>query len=81
MLADDDMDPLDDNELIQDQSYIPSLEEADKYGRTAPGHGEGKGVHAAGLSSAERQRMENAHNRQARSRAAKAKSSPSGINP
>eukprot|EP00975_Prorocentrum_lima_P018531 3901579-Prorocentrum_lima.AAC.1 len=56
----DDEEPLDDNDLIQDQAYIPTLDEADKYGRFGPKQGGCKGVHAAGLPSDERQRMENA---------------------
>eukprot|EP00975_Prorocentrum_lima_P053954 11319697-Prorocentrum_lima.AAC.1 len=42
----DDEEPLDDNDLIHEQSYIPTLEEADKLGRYGPQQGGGKSVHA-----------------------------------
>eukprot|EP00975_Prorocentrum_lima_P018069 3809429-Prorocentrum_lima.AAC.1 len=62
----DDEEPLDDNDLIQDQASIPTLDEADRYSRFGPNQGGGKGVHAAGLPSDERHKMENQRKRQSR---------------
>eukprot|EP00975_Prorocentrum_lima_P015877 3371563-Prorocentrum_lima.AAC.1 len=63
------MDPLDDDELIDDQSYIPSMWEATKYGRHEPGHGEGVGPHAACLTPEERPCEENERKGKGKARA------------
>eukprot|EP00975_Prorocentrum_lima_P054627 11453411-Prorocentrum_lima.AAC.1 len=63
------MEPLDDDELFGDQEYIPSLWEADKLGRSAPGHNDGIGIHAGGLTPQERKRNENERKRRSKARA------------
>eukprot|EP00975_Prorocentrum_lima_P002921 643155-Prorocentrum_lima.AAC.1 len=58
----DNEEPIDDDDLIS-QEYIPSISEADRLGRSGPGHGSGVGPHAAGVQPEQRVAMENARKR------------------
>eukprot|EP00975_Prorocentrum_lima_P059059 12386795-Prorocentrum_lima.AAC.1 len=62
--------------MIPQQTYIPTMEEADLFGRHGPNKGGGTSVHASGIPAPTRQYMENVRKRQSK---AKAKASSSGV--